>query len=223
MLSLRCNPPPLPSEPPARECCHPAASPLPLPAVDVSIRTERESASAKWQNSRDCHSAAPPSAFSRCFNSDGEGERQRNGRALASVSEMAELSPTSAKWQSSRQRQHNGSLPRSPPLSPALPSSIRTERESVSEMAVSRVLSLHCTLHLPSVAASIRMERESASAKWQNSRDCHSAAPPSPFSRCINSDGEGTSANWQNSRERQRNGSLGRERLTPFCCTPLCI
>ena len=35
-------------------------------------------------------------------------------------------------------------------------------------------------------------------------RDFHSAAPPSPFSRCFNSDGESTSAKWQNSRRRRR-------------------
>ena len=32
---------------------------------------------------RACHSAAPPSAFSRCTNSDGERERQHTGRTLA--------------------------------------------------------------------------------------------------------------------------------------------
>ena len=33
-------------------------------------------------------------------------------------------------------------------------------------------------------------------------RDCHSAAPPSAFSRCFNSDGEGASAQWQSRRRR---------------------
>ena len=78
---------------------------------------------------RDCHSAAPPSPFGRCFNRDGE-------RASA---KMTELSPTA--------RQAAGrAVPRLDQVSNA------------------------------------------------PDRDCHSAAPPSPFSRCFNRDGERASA-----------------------------
>ena len=45
-----------------------AASRREVELLRVQLLT-RTGAASRW---RDCHSAAPPSTFSRCFNSDGE-------------------------------------------------------------------------------------------------------------------------------------------------------
>ena len=55
-----------------------------LPAVVVSASVPQPSYTGSASHWRDCHCAASPSPFSRCFNSDGEG----------GVSKMTEVSPT---------------------------------------------------------------------------------------------------------------------------------